>query len=105
MTEEKGLWAHTKEGTAKVWDKTKAVTEDAWDGAKRITEDVWEGTKEFTGDIWKNTKETGETAKHATSGDEHNYSDERICASASSDKSKKTEADKMMPRHSNRHLQ
>ncbi len=95
MTEEKGFWTHTKEGTAKIWDKTKVMTEEAWDDAKRITEDVW-----------KSTKKTGETVKHAISGDDHSHSAEKICAAENSDKSKKkAESDKMMPRRSNKHLQ
>jgi hypothetical protein len=80
MSEEKGLWQHTKEGTAKAWDKTKEVSGniwegtkefsgDVWEGTKNVTEDVWEGTKEFSGDVWEGTKNVGNSVKNAITGE------------------------------------
>ena len=61
MTEEKSVWEHTKQETAKVWAKTK-----------KITGDVWDNTKEFTDDIWQDTKEIGKDVKKICSKEKNN---------------------------------
>lgn len=118
MTQEKGLWQHTKEGTVKAWDKTKEVTGDmwkgtkeftgdVWEGTKEMTGDMWEGTKEFTGDVWEGTKEVGSNVKQAFSSNKNdNSSDEEDGHEETQNLQQKTaQKEKMMPHRSNRHLQ